>query len=78
MECIAVHHIAFEDLGSFAMPLRERGYEVTCRHAGTAPLSAEECRYRRTSPLALQAPSTIGTGSVPGLSRAHKTNARKR
>jgi GMP synthase (glutamine-hydrolysing) len=42
MECIVVHHIAFEDLGSFATPLRERGYEVACRHAGTAPLSLEE------------------------------------
>lgn len=42
MQCIAVHHIAFEDLGSFAAPLRARGYQVEYRHAGAAPLALEE------------------------------------
>lgn len=42
MECLAVHHVAFEDLGSFATPLRERGYAIRYRHAGADPLTLEE------------------------------------
>ncbi|WP_020653054.1 glutamine amidotransferase-related protein [Massilia niastensis] len=44
MECIAVYHVAFEDLGSFAAPLRERGYGISYRHAGAEPLTPEEWR----------------------------------
>lgn len=42
MNCLAVYHIAFEDLGTFATPLRERGYAIAYRHAGTAPPSMAE------------------------------------
>ncbi len=42
MECIAITHVAFEDLGSFAAPLRERGYTIRYRQAGVAPLSPDE------------------------------------
>jgi GMP synthase (glutamine-hydrolysing) len=42
MNCIALYHVAFEDLGSFAGPLRERGYAISYRHAGVDPLSPEE------------------------------------
>lgn len=42
MECIAVYHIAFEDLGTLAAPLRARGYDIRYRHAGTDPLSHQE------------------------------------
>lgn len=42
MNCIALYHVAFEDLGSFATPLRERGYALSYRHAGTDPLTRDE------------------------------------
>lgn len=42
MNCVALYHVAFEDLGSFAAPLRERGYAIDYRHAGAGPLSAQE------------------------------------
>jgi GMP synthase (glutamine-hydrolysing) len=42
MKCIALYHVRFEDLGTFAAPLREMGYEIAYRHAGAAPLSDDE------------------------------------
>lgn len=42
MQCIALYHIAFEDLGCFEAPLRERGYAISYRHAGADPLSEDE------------------------------------
>ncbi|OON63527.1 glutamine amidotransferase [Massilia sp. KIM] len=42
MKCIAVYHVAFENLGSFAVPLAQRGYQLEYRHAGTDPLSKDE------------------------------------
>jgi GMP synthase (glutamine-hydrolysing) len=42
MECLAVYHSAFEDLGSFEVPLRERGYAIRYRHPGAEPMSPEE------------------------------------
>lgn len=44
MKCIAVYHVRFEDLGSFAAPISAHGYQVTYRHAGSAPLSEAEWR----------------------------------
>lgn len=44
MNCIAVYHVPFEDLGTFSVPVIEHGYEVTYRHAGSAPLSEAEWR----------------------------------
>lgn len=44
MNCIAVYHVPFEDLGTFAAPVIDHGYEVTYRHAGSAPLSEAEWR----------------------------------
>lgn len=42
MDCIAVYHVRFEDLGSFAAPIERAGYRITYRHAGAAPLSEDE------------------------------------
>lgn len=44
MQCIALYHVRFEDLGSFAAPLERAGYDIVYRHAGAAPLSDEEWR----------------------------------
>ncbi len=42
MDCLAVGHIAFEDLGSFGLALREHGYVVRSRHAGVDPPTRED------------------------------------
>ncbi len=39
MKCLAVTHLAFEDLGSFAPVLRDFGYAIDTRHAGVDPLA---------------------------------------
>ena len=44
MKCIALYHMRFEDLGAFAAPLAAAGYDISYRHAGAAPLTAEEWR----------------------------------
>ena len=44
MKCIALYHVRFEDLGSFAEPLQKAGYDISYRHAGSAPLSLGEWR----------------------------------
>lgn len=44
MRCIALQHLAFEDLGLFAEPLARAGYRVDYRQAGIAPLGPEEWR----------------------------------
>jgi GMP synthase (glutamine-hydrolysing) len=44
MKCIALYHVRFEDLGSFAEPLRQAGFDISYRHAGSAPLSHDEWR----------------------------------
>lgn len=44
MQCIALYHVRFEDLGSFAAPLRDAGYAIEYRHAGATPLSPQEWR----------------------------------
>jgi GMP synthase (glutamine-hydrolysing) len=38
MNCIALYHVAFENLGTFAAPLEARGYRITYQHA-SQPLS---------------------------------------
>lgn len=38
MHCIALYHLAFENLGTFAAPLAERGFTITYQHA-SQPLS---------------------------------------
>jgi GMP synthase (glutamine-hydrolysing) len=38
-KCIALYHVRFEDLGSFAAPLERAGYQVEYCHAGATPLS---------------------------------------
>ncbi|WP_373991330.1 hypothetical protein [Duganella sp. BuS-21] len=45
MNCIALYHVGFEDLGTFAAPLEARGYRITYQHAGT-PLT--EAQWRDT------------------------------
>ncbi len=44
MRCIALQHLAFEDLGLFAPVLREAGWQIEHRQAGVAPLHPEEWR----------------------------------
>jgi GMP synthase (glutamine-hydrolysing) len=39
MDCIALYHVGFEDLGEFAEPLQAAGYSITY-HTGT------RCRKR--------------------------------
>lgn len=38
MHCIALYHLAFENLGTFAAPLEERGFQISYQHA-SKPLS---------------------------------------
>ncbi|TFW30935.1 glutamine amidotransferase [Duganella callida] len=45
MNCIALYHLGFEDLGAFAAPLEEAGYSIRYQHAGT-PLT--EAQWRDT------------------------------
>jgi GMP synthase (glutamine-hydrolysing) len=44
MQCLALRHLAFEDLGLFEPLLKARGFEVDYRQAGVKPLNAEEWR----------------------------------
>lgn len=44
MRCIALQHLAFEDLGLFAPVLADAGYEIEYRQAGVAPLGIDEWR----------------------------------
>lgn len=44
MRCIALYHVRFEDLGTFAAPLAAAGYAIEYRHAGATPLTAAEWR----------------------------------
>lgn len=42
MTCIALYHVRFEDLGSFAAPIERASHAVAYRHAGASPLSDAE------------------------------------
>jgi GMP synthase (glutamine-hydrolysing) len=44
MKCIALQHLAFEDLGLFAEVLANAGYEVDYRQAGVSPLTSDDWR----------------------------------
>jgi len=44
MKCIALRHVAFEDLGIFEDILKEGGYAIEYRQAGRQPLSSNEWR----------------------------------
>lgn len=61
MQCIALYHVRFEDLGAFAQPLATAGYRIDYRHAGAAPLSAEEWR---DTPLIVILGGPIGVGDA--------------
>lgn len=43
-KCIALQHLAFEDLGLFAEVLAHAGYEIDYRQAGITPLALDEWR----------------------------------
>jgi GMP synthase (glutamine-hydrolysing) len=42
MRCIALRHVAFEDLGTFEPLLRERGFGIDYRQAGVDPISEDD------------------------------------
>jgi GMP synthase (glutamine-hydrolysing) len=63
MECLAIYHTAFEDLGSFAVPLRERGYAIRYRHPGAEPPAPEE--WLRPDLVAVLG-GPIGVGDTAG------------
>lgn len=42
MRCLALRHVAFEDLGLFEPLLRERGFGIDYRQAGIDPITEEE------------------------------------
>lgn len=42
MRCIALRHVAFEDLGTFEPLLRERGFGIDYRQAGVDPITEDE------------------------------------
>jgi GMP synthase (glutamine-hydrolysing) len=44
MKCLALYHVRFEDLGTFAAPLERAGYAIEYRHAGATPLRPDEWR----------------------------------
>lgn len=44
MPCIALQHLAFEDLGRFASVLTQAGHAIDYRQAGPSALSADEWR----------------------------------
>lgn len=44
MQCIALQHLAFEDLGRFENVLARAGYAIDYRQAGVSALSADEWR----------------------------------
>lgn len=41
-KCIALQHLGFEDLGSFARVLADAGYDIEYRQAGVSPLGIDE------------------------------------
>jgi GMP synthase (glutamine-hydrolysing) len=63
MECLAIYHTAFEDLGSFAAPLRERGYAIRYRHPGAEPPTPED--WLRPDLVAVLG-GPIGVGDTAG------------
>ena len=62
MKCLALYHVRFEDLGSFAEPLERAGYAIEYRHAGAAPLSLDEWR---DAALVVVLGGPIGAGDAP-------------
>lgn len=61
MDCIALYHVRFEDLGSFAAPLAAAGYQVAYRHAGAQPLSDDEWLH---TDLVVVLGGPVGVGDV--------------
>lgn len=60
-KCIALYHVRFEDLGTFAAPLDRAGYQVEYRHAGASPLTPDE--WRETA-LVVVLGGPLGVGDI--------------
>jgi GMP synthase (glutamine-hydrolysing) len=61
MRCIALRHVAFEDLGTFEPLLRERGFGIDYRQAGVDPIGEDDWM---TADLAVILGGPIGVNDV--------------
>lgn len=62
MRCIAIRHVAFEDLGAFDPLLRERGFGIDYRQAGVDPISEEDWMQAE---LAVVLGGPVGVNDLP-------------
>jgi GMP synthase (glutamine-hydrolysing) len=62
MRCIAIRHVAFEDLGSFEPLLRARGFDIDYRQAGVDPISEPDWM---DAELAVILGGPIGVNELP-------------
>jgi len=62
MRCIAIRHVAFEDLGAFEPLLRERGFGIDYRQAGVDPISEDDWMQ---ADLAVVLGGPIGINDLP-------------
>ena len=61
MRCVAIRHLAFEDLGLFKPVLKQRGYEVNYVQAGMDVLSKQDWE---AADLVVVLRGPIGVGSI--------------
>ena len=62
MRCIALRHVAFEDLGSFEPLLQARGFDIDYRQAGVDPISEPDWM---DAELAVVLGGPIGVNDLP-------------
>lgn len=73
--CVALRHVAFEDLGLFEPVLRRRGYEIEYVQAGPHALS-EQAWLDADLVVVLGGPIGVGdTTTIPGLTTRSRASA---